>query len=115
LSHDGVRHRIDFKSLVGRTVTVYGQTEVTRDLMQARQEAGAVSVYEAESVALHDIAGKKPRVTYHHRGEEHELECDFIAGCDGYHGVSRKTIPSDSIKAFERSYPFGWLGVLADV
>ena len=115
LSRDGQHHRIDFKSLVGRTVTVYGQTEVTRDLMQARQAAGAASVYEAEVVALHGITEQKPRVTYRHNGEEHELECDFIAGCDGYHGVSRKSIPSSVLKTFERSYPFGWLGVLADV
>lgn len=115
LSRDGERHHIDFKSLVGRTVTVYGQTEVTRDLMHARQAAGAVSVYEADSVALHGVTDRKPHVTYRHNGEEHELECDFIAGCDGYHGVSRKSIPSTVLNTCERSYPFGWLGVLADV
>ena len=115
LSHDGVRQHIDFKALVGRTVTVYGQTEVTRDLMEARQAAGAVSIYEAESVALHDVTSKRPRVSFRHDGKEQEIECDFIAGCDGYHGPSRKTIPADVLKVFERSYPFGWLGVLADV
>ena len=115
LSHDGVRQHIDFKALVGRTVTVYGQTEVTRDLMEARQAAGAVSIYEAESVTLHDVTSKRPRVSFRHDGKEQEIECDFIAGCDGYHGPSRKTIPADVLKVFERSYPFGWLGVLADV
>ena len=115
LSHDGVRQHIDFKALVGRTVTVYGQTEVTRDLMEARQDAGAVSIYEAESVTLHDVTSKRPRVSFRHDGKEQEIECDFIAGCDGYHGPSRKTIPADVLKVFERSYPFGWLGVLADV
>jgi p-hydroxybenzoate 3-monooxygenase len=122
LTHDGVdlaregeRHRIDFKALVGRTMTVYGQTELTRDLMQARQAAGAMTIYEAESVTLHDVTGSKPRVSFRRNDEEQQLECDFIAGCDGYHGVSRRTIPSTVLKVFERSYPFGWLGVLADV
>ena len=115
LSMNGERHRIDFKTLLDRTMTVYGQTEVTRDLMHAREAAGAVSVYEAESVALHDVTSSRPRVTYEHNGEKFELECDFIAGCDGYHGVSRRTIPENVLNVFERSYPFGWLGVLADV
>jgi p-hydroxybenzoate 3-monooxygenase len=120
LIHDGVeiglhgtRHRIALKELTGRSVTVYGQTEVTRDLMDARAASGAPSVYEAEDVALHDVEGS-PRVTYRHRGEEHEVECDFIAGCDGYHGVSRQSVPAGRLKIFERQYPFGWLGVLAD-
>ncbi len=115
LSRDGERHRIDFKARAGRTVTVYGQTEVTRDLMQARAAAGAMSVYEAEAVGLHDLTERRPRVSYRHKGEEYQLECDFIAGCDGYHGVSRASIPANVLNTFERSYPFGWLGVLADV
>jgi p-hydroxybenzoate 3-monooxygenase len=115
LSLDGERRRISFSELVGRTVTVYGQTEVTRDLMQARADSGAISIYEAEGVALHDVNSDKPRVTYNVHGKPGEIECDFIAGCDGYHGVSRRTIPSDVLRTFERSYPFGWLGVLADV
>jgi p-hydroxybenzoate 3-monooxygenase len=115
LSLDGARHRIDFRGLVGRTVTVYGQTEVTRDLMAARSASGAPSIYEAEGVALHDIDGSRPRVTYTVHGVAGEVECDFVAGCDGYHGVSRRTIPHDVLRTFERSYPFGWLGVLADV
>jgi p-hydroxybenzoate 3-monooxygenase len=122
LTHGGVeigangrRHRIALNELVGSVMTVYGQTEVTRDLMAARAASGAVSVYEAESVELHDITTASPRVSYIQRGVEHELQCDFIAGCDGYHGVSRRSIPADCISLFERTYPFGWLGVLADV
>ncbi len=122
LTHDGVeicaighRHRIALKHLTGKVVTVYGQTEVTRDLMEARNACGAPSVYEAESVELHDITGSRPRVTYVHQGRKQELECDFIAGCDGYHGVSRRSIPTAALSVFERTYPFGWLGVLADV
>jgi p-hydroxybenzoate 3-monooxygenase len=121
LTHDGVdigyngsRHRIALKQLVGKSVTVYGQTEITRDLMEARQACGAVSIYECESVSLSDVTGR-PKISYMHGGERHELECDFIAGCDGYHGISRQSIPLDKIKTFERMYPFGWLGVLADV
>jgi p-hydroxybenzoate 3-monooxygenase len=120
LPHDGVeigyrgsRHRINLKALTGKHVTVYGQTEVTRDLMEARAAAGAPTVYEAEDVTLHDIGGS-PRVTYRHQGRSHEVACDFIAGCDGYHGVSRRSVPASAITNFERQYPFGWLGVLAD-
>jgi p-hydroxybenzoate 3-monooxygenase len=120
LTHDGVeigfhgsRHRIPLKELTGKRVTVYGQTEVTRDLMDARVASGARSVYEAEDVTLTDIGGS-PRVSFRHDGAVHEIECDFIAGCDGFHGVSRRSVPAGSISVFERQYPFGWLGVLAD-
>jgi len=120
LTHDGVeigyrgtRHRIALKELTGKHVTVYGQTEVTRDLMAARVASGAPSVYEAEDVTLADIGGT-PRVTYRHGGKLHEVQCDFIAGCDGFHGVSRRSVPADALSVFERTYPFGWLGVLAD-
>ena len=122
LLHDGVeigfrgrRHRIDLKALTGKSVTVYGQTEVTRDLMDARTAAGLPSVYEAEDVTLHDISGPAPLVTYRHQGEVHEVTCDFIAGCDGFHGISRRSIPAAALSVSERVYPFGWLGVLADV
>jgi p-hydroxybenzoate 3-monooxygenase len=122
LTHGGVEiavnhvhRRIAFQDLIGKTVTVYGQTEMTRDLMDARQESGAIAVYEAESIQLYDIDGASPSVTYTHRGESRRLECDFIAGCDGYHGVSRRSIPSGQLRTYERVYPFGWLGVLADV
>ncbi len=122
LTHDGVeigasgqRHRIPFKDLVGKVVTVYGQTEVTRDLMDARAACGAPSIYEASSVQLHDVTSARPSVTFVHRGIQQRLECDFIAGCDGYHGVARRSIPAEALSVFERTYPFGWLGVLADV
>lgn len=110
----GVRRRIDFKALTGKVVTVYGQTEVTRDLMDARARIGATTIYEAENVALHDVESDQPRVTYRKDGVAHEILCDYIAGCDGFHGVSRKSIPEDKIKSYERVYPFGWLGVLVD-
>jgi len=122
LVHDGVeigfkgaRHRIAFNELVGKAVTVYGQTEMTRDLMEARAASGGVSVYEAEDVALHDWSGPSPRVTYRKNGVTHEIACDFIAGCDGYHGICRASVPAKQYQVFEREYPFGWLGVLADV
>ena len=111
---EGVRHRIDFKALTGKAVTVYGQTEITRDLMDARAKIGAPSIYEAYDVALHDFSGEHPRVTYRHDGKNGEITCGFIAGCDGFHGVSRKTVPPGAIRNFERVYPFGWLGLLSD-
>ena len=121
LVHDGIeiaargeRHRIDFKALVGKSVVVYGQTEVTRDLMDARRAAGAKTVYEAEDVSLHGFDGNSPIVRYRHGGRMHELACDYIAGCDGYHGVSRQSVPEGALATHERAYPFGWLGVLVD-
>ena len=113
-SFAGRRERIDLKTLSGgKTVMVYGQTEVTRDLMEARAQSGGISVYEAQDVALHDFYSDKPRVTYVKDGETITLECDYIAGCDGFHGVSRKSAPADAIRLFERIYPFGWLGILS--
>lgn len=114
LSFAGRLERIDLKSLSGgKTVMVYGQTEVTRDLMDARAASGGISIYEAADVALHDFQSDKPRVSFTKDGERIELECDYIAGCDGFHGVSRKSVPADAIKIFERVYPFGWLGILS--
>ena len=110
LSFDGDRHRIDFAALIGQHVMVYGQTEVTRDLMAVRT---APTIYEAEDVALHDFDGK-PWVTYRKDGQTHRIDCDFIAGCDGYHGVARQSVPQQALTTFERVYPFGWLGVLVD-
>ena len=111
----GERHRIDLHGLTGgQTVTVYGQTEVTRDLMDAREAAGAKAVYEALDVSVHDFGTARPRVRYRSNGEEHEVECDFIAGCDGFHGVCRASVPAGALKTYERIYPFGWLGVLCE-
>jgi len=111
---DGL-HRIDLaRHAGGRTVTVYGQTEVTRDLMDARAATGRPTIYEAGQVALHDLAGA-PYVTFAGSDGEGRIDCDVIAGCDGFHGVSRQSIPAEALRAFERVYPFGWLGLLADV
>lgn len=123
LVHDGIelafggqRHRIDLKALTGgKTVMVYGQTEVTRDLMDARRAAGLPTVYEAADVAVHDFDTAAPRVSFQVEGVRHEIACDFIAGCDGFHGVCRASVPQERIQNFERVYPFGWLGILADV
>ena len=120
LVHDGVMlqfdsrlHRIDFRELVGASVTVYGQTEVTRDLMNARDASGGLTVYEAQDVTPIDFGSERPRLRYRKDGVEHELECDYIAGCDGFHGVCRASVPADRIQLFERVYPFGWLGILS--
>ena len=115
LCFDGARHRIDLNALTGgRNVTVYGQTEVTRDLMDARAAAGLGTVFEAGDVALHGFDGTSPHVTYTAGGTAHTLHCDFIAGCDGYHGVSRASVPAGALRTYEKIYPFGWLGILAD-
>jgi p-hydroxybenzoate 3-monooxygenase len=112
---DGALHRIDLKRFSGgKAVTVYGQTEVTHDLMDARAAAGRTTVYDAADVALHEFDGA-PYVTYTTDGTEQLLYCDFIAGCDGFHGISRQSIPADAIRTFQRAYPFGWLGLMADV
>lgn len=122
LVHDGAeiaiagrRVRIDFRGLTGKTVTVYGQTEITRDLIAARLASGGAIVWEAADVGIHDIETERPRLTYRHAGAECELTCDFVAGCDGFHGVSRTALPAAISQTFERVYPFGWLGILADV
>ena len=114
LSFGGARHRIDLKALTGEVVTVYGQTELTRDLMDARAAAGLQTVYEAADVTPLEVTGVRPRLAYVHRGERQELECDFIAGCDGFHGVSRRTVADEVMRTYERVYPFGWLGVMVD-
>jgi len=111
----GERHRIDMNQLTGgKNVMVYGQTELTRDLMDARKAAGLTTIYEAGNVTVRDFDTTRPRVRYEKNGKTHEIECDFIAGCDGFHGVCRASVPRGAIKEFEKVYPFGWLGVLAD-
>ncbi len=115
LCFGGDRHRIDLHKLTGgKRVMVYGQTEVTRDLMDARQAAGLTTVYEADQVTPHDFDGARPSVSYVKDGVTHRVDCDFIAGCDGYHGVSRASVPAAALQTFERVYPFGWLGVLSE-
>ena len=111
----GERHRIDLTSLTGgQKVMVYGQTEVTKDLMDARQAAGLSTIYETNDVEIHDFDSDHPSVSYEKDGQRHTITCDFIAGCDGFHGVCRASVPSKSIQEFEKVYPFGWLGVLSD-
>jgi p-hydroxybenzoate 3-monooxygenase len=121
LVHDGIemafagaRHRIDFRQLTGKTVVVYGQTEVTHDLMEGRAAAGLTTIYDAKDVAIHDFDRGTPRVTYVTDGVESEILCDFLAGCDGFHGVTRKSVPEKAITHHERVYPFGWLGLLSE-
>ena len=115
LLYAGQRHRIDMNRLTGgKNVMVYGQTELTRDLMDARAAAGLSTVYEAEKVQVHDFDRTRPRVTYERGGQAHEIDCDFIAGCDGFHGVCRASVPRGAIAEFEKVYPFGWLGLLSD-
>ena len=115
LGFEGQRHRIDLAGLTGgKHVVVYGQTEVTRDLMEARRAHNLPTVYEARDVAPRDFDRASPIVGYTKDGQRHELQCDFIAGCDGYHGVSRASVPESAITTYERVYPFGWLGILAN-
>jgi p-hydroxybenzoate 3-monooxygenase len=114
LAFGGSRHRIDLHGPTGKSVMIYGQTEVTLDLMNARKAAGLPSVYSALDVTPHDFDTDHPRVTYVQDGVAHEIACDFIAGCDGFHGVSRASVRPEAIKTYERVYPFGWLGILSD-
>ncbi len=116
LTFDGRRHRIDLEGLTGgKTVMIYGQTEVTRDLMDGREAIGATTVYEADDVTPCDFDTGAPYVTYRKDGTTHRIDCDIIAGCDGYHGICRKSVPQDSLHEYDNVYPFGWLGILAEV
>ena len=114
LAHAGKLNRVDLhKYSGGNSVMVYGQTELTRDLYEARDRMNGIVIHSAENVQPHDVKSDKPYVTYSVDGEEKRVDCDFIIGADGFHGVSRKSIPSDVIKEYEKVYPFGWLGVLS--
>jgi p-hydroxybenzoate 3-monooxygenase len=122
LVHDGVElafddrtHRIDLRALTGQQVMVYGQTEIQKDLTDARAASSGHIVWQAKEVAIHDFDGRSPCVSYTHDGVQRQIECDFIAGCDGYHGVTRASVPKQAIALHERAYPFGWLGILAEV
>ncbi|MBL0374539.1 4-hydroxybenzoate 3-monooxygenase [Rhizobium sp. KVB221] len=115
LAFDGRLHRIDLKVLSGKHVIVYGQTELTRDLMDHREERGGKTIYDAQNVTPHDFGTVGAFVTYEKDGITHRIDCDFIAGCDGFHGASRKAVEDMGLSHFEKVYPFGWLGVLADV
>jgi p-hydroxybenzoate 3-monooxygenase len=116
LQFSGERHHVPLSDLAGgRSIMVYGQTEVVKDLIAARVESGLPLLFEVDGVSVHDIDTERPRLRYTHEGVEHELECDVIAGCDGFHGICRPSIPAGVLRAFEREYPFGWLGILAQV
>lgn len=114
LAFSGRDYRVDLKRLTGKSVMVYGQTEVTRDLMQARSADANPIFYEAQNVHLSDLTGT-PQVSFTHQGSAKIITCDFIAGCDGFHGISRASIPEDALQTFTRAYPFAWLGLMADV
>lgn len=121
LTHDGTlisygnqMFRVDFKHHTGNSVMVYGQTEVTRDLYEAREKAGGKIEFNVENVEIHNAKSDAPFVTYTQAGSSQRIDCDFVAGCDGFHGVSRKTIPDDVRKEYEKVYPFGWLGILSE-
>ena len=116
LAFDGQRYRIDLQEMSGgKTVMVYGQTEVTKDLMNHRLATNGITIYEAQDVQPHDFNTNQPWVSYKKDGVEHRVDCDFIAGCDGFHGISRASVPDQAIEIYEKVYPFGWLGILADV
>ena len=116
LAFDGQRHRIDLQEMSGgKTVMVYGQTEVTKDLMNRRSETNGITIYEAQNVQPNDSDTDRPWVSYEKDGVEHRVDCDFIAGCDGFHGISRASVPDQAIEIYEKVYPFGWLGILVDV
>lgn len=114
IAFGGVRHRIDFKRLTGKSVLIYGQTEVTRDLMDVREASAAPTVYEALDVSIHDVQTENPKVRWCADGKKFEIGCDYVVGCDGFHGVSRQTIPEIELRTYERIYPFGWLGILVE-
>lgn len=123
LRHDGIelrfdrrRHRVDFPGLTGgRSVTVYAQTEVCKDLIALQLQSGGPLLFEAEALAVEDAGTDAPRIRFRHEGREDVLECAYVVGCDGFWGVARKAIPAELTQVFERTYPFGWLGILADV
>ena len=114
LCFDGELHHIDFHKLVGKRVTIYGQQEVVKDLIAKRLADGGQILFECSDASVHGFDGKAPQIRFRHNGETKEIDCDFIGGCDGFHGVCRPSIPAKSISIYEREYPFGWLGILAE-
>jgi p-hydroxybenzoate 3-monooxygenase len=114
LSFEGRRHRIDFQVLTAKGITIYSQQEVLKDLYNARLAEGNPLLFEVENVRISDFEGPKPEIQFRHHGQDHQLTCDFIAGCDGFHGICRPSIPAGVLTEYERSYPFAWLGILAE-
>ncbi len=115
LRYHGENHYVDMAGMTGRHITIYGQQEVVKDLIAARLDDGGELLFEVEDVTLHDLEGERPAVRFRHEGSDHELRCDVIAGCDGFHGICREAIPDGVLSVFEREYPFAWLGILAEV
>ena len=116
LQFDGERHRVPLSELAeGRSIVIYGQTEIVKDLIAARLESDLPLFFDVDDVSVHDFDTERPRIRFRHDGEQHDLECDVIAGCDGFHGVCRDAIPAGALETFDREYPFGWLGILAAV
>jgi p-hydroxybenzoate 3-monooxygenase len=111
---NGELHRIDFKALVNKRVTIYGQQEVVKDLVAQRIADGGSLLFEVDDVSIHEMTGAQPKIRFTHEGRPHEINCDFIAGCDGFHGICRPSIPDGVLSTFERDYPFGWLGILSE-
>jgi p-hydroxybenzoate 3-monooxygenase len=111
---NGELHRIDFKALVNKRVTIYGQQEVVKDLVAQRLADGGSLLFEVDDVSVHELTGARPKIRFTHEGRSHEIDCDFIAGCDGFHGICRPSIPDGVLSTFERDYPFGWLGILSE-
>jgi p-hydroxybenzoate 3-monooxygenase len=113
MQFDGERHHLDFQALTGKSIVIYGQTEVVKDLIEARLASGRPLLFEVEDVTVQDLETDSPRIRFRHDGAQQELECDVIAGCDGFHGVCRPSIPAGVLREFSREYPYGWLGILA--
>jgi p-hydroxybenzoate 3-monooxygenase len=111
---NGELHRIDFKKLVNKRVTIYGQQEVVKDLVARRLADGGTLLFEVDEVGVHDLTGARPKIRFTHEGKPQEIDCDFIGGCDGFHGVCRPSLPDGVLSVFERDYPFGWLGILSE-
>jgi p-hydroxybenzoate 3-monooxygenase len=111
---NGDLHRIDFKALVDKRVTIYGQQEVVKDLVAQRLENGGSLLFEVDDVSVHELSSARPKIRFTHEGRPQEIDCDFIAGCDGFHGICRPSIPDGVLSVFERDYPFGWLGILSE-
>jgi p-hydroxybenzoate 3-monooxygenase len=111
---NGALHRIDFEDLINKRVTIYGQQEVVKDLVERRLSDGGTLLFEVDGVTVHDLKSQRPKIRFMHRGRPQEIDCDFIAGCDGFHGICRRSFPEGVLSVFERDYPFGWLGILSE-
>ena len=111
---DGALHHINFRKLVGKGVTIYGQQEVVKDLIDRRLADGGKILFEVADVSVHDVTGSAPKIRFRHDGKDHELDCDFIGGCDGFHGICRPSVPASALTAYDREYPFGWVGILSE-